>query len=80
MVGCVGPRPFWVGLVGPLFEIYLFPREKVFKFMGWWASQIPPPPWLSRSLPRAMCTSNCGGRTAYLQLVVFPNSVTPDPV
>ena len=45
--GWVGPRPFWVGLVGPLFEISFFPGGKVFKYPGGWVSQItpcPPPP------------------------------------
>ena len=38
----MGPEPFWVGLVGPLFKILFFSRGKVLKILGGWVSQITP--------------------------------------
>ena len=39
-------------LVGPLFKISFFPTRKVFKILGGWGSEIPPPrfPLVSKGL------------------------------
>ena len=44
--GGVGPGPFWVGLVGPIFKITFVCRGKVLKILQ--CLQPPPPPWWVR--------------------------------